>query len=115
MLNTLRQTYQRLLNDVQLKKRRYLFDKFNLANRLTGLVGPRGVGKTTLLLQYIKLMGIEKESFYFSADHFYFNSNNLYDFIEELYEVENIRHVFIDEIHKYKNWNQELKNISVNP
>lgn len=46
--------YERLLQSVNFKTYRYLYKDFNLNSRLTGLIGPRGTGKTTLLLQYIK-------------------------------------------------------------
>ena len=47
-------TFDRLIENVSMQHTRYLYPMFSLRNRLTGLVGPRGVGKTTLLLQYIK-------------------------------------------------------------
>jgi predicted AAA+ superfamily ATPase len=113
MMHSLQASYQRLLADVSLVHHRALYADFNLKTRLTGLVGARGVGKTTLMLQYIKekLWDVRNSVFYFSADHIYFSSVSLFAFIEDLYLTQNIRIVFIDEIHKYPNWNQELKNI----
>jgi uncharacterized protein len=112
MLDSLKGTFRRLIAAQQTQTYRYLYDKFTLEDRLIGLIGPRGVGKTTLLLQIIKnrftdLQGV----FYFSADHIYFNSHHLYQFIEDLYRNEEITTFFIDEIHKYPNWEQELKNL----
>ena len=49
--------------------------------------------------------------FYFTADNIYFNKITILEFIAELYRTEGIHYFFIDEIHKYKNWNQELKNL----
>ena len=46
-------TYKRLLGNLKFKHHRYIYDEFNMASRMTGLIGPRGTGKTTLLLQYI--------------------------------------------------------------
>jgi len=46
--------YRRLLKNTNYNTHRYLFESFNTESRLTGLLGPRGTGKTTLLLQYIK-------------------------------------------------------------
>lgn len=112
MLKSLQLIYQRLLADVSLTHFRFLYSEFNLQDRLTGLIGPRGVGKTTLLLQYIKLNFVDKTKvFYFSADHIYFDKVTLYAFMEELYLTEGVTTFFIDEIHQYKNWSQELKNI----
>ena len=111
MKTLLFETYQRLLNNLHFQKHRFLFDKISLQNRLTGLVGPRGVGKTTLLLQLIKEKLDPQKSFYFSADHLYFNQNSLLEFIHQLHIQEGVDVIVIDEIHKYANWNQELKNI----
>ena len=112
MYNFFLQTFHRLIDECQTTSFRYKFDTFELNHRLKGLVGPRGVGKTTLLLQYIKKR-YEKEDdmFYFSADHIYFNTNTLLEFVGILYMEEGFRRIFIDEIHKYHNWSQELKNI----
>lgn len=112
MLGSLKEIFMRLVRDQQMETVRYLFPSFSLENRLIGLVGSRGVGKTTLLLQTIKhsfptLEGV----FYFSADHIYFNSTTLYEFIVHMHEYEGVNVFFIDEIHKYKNWEQEIKNI----
>ena len=112
MRQTLNMIFKRLLNSVSLESRRFLYDHFLLDDRLTGLIGPRGVGKTTLLLQVIKTQFKDlSRVFYFSADHIYFDQVTLYHFIEESYLVDGVDTFFIDEIHKYKNWSQELKNL----
>jgi len=54
MLRFISATFQRLIDEVSVSKTRYLCPSFQLRNRLTGLIGARGVGKTTLMLQYIK-------------------------------------------------------------
>ena len=105
-------TYRRLLQSIHYKHHRYMYEDFNIENRLTGLIGPRGTGKTTLLLQYIhEKIKNKDECIYASIDHLYFSKNLLVDFVNELYEVYGVRYYFLDEIHKYQNWNQELKNI----
>ena len=105
-------TYRRLIDQLEIPTYRYLYDSFDLSARLVGLIGPRGVGKTTLLLQYIRdRVERVEDAFYFSADHIFFNATTLFDFIQDLYELEGVKLVFIDEIHKYPNWSQELKNI----
>ena len=111
MIDNLRKIYYRLLAELEINTFRYLYHSFAPAGRLTGLVGPRGVGKTTLLLQFIKNKINPAQAFYFSADHIYFNKVTIWEFVENLYEEEDIKLIFIDEIHKYNNWNQELKNI----
>ena len=111
MINTLTLIFHQLIGQVRLEQHRALFDIFNLDDRLTGLVGARGVGKTTLMLQYIKTHFQVQDVFYVSADHIYFTQNTLYEFIVALYQTEHIKIFFIDEIHKYPHWSQELKNI----
>ncbi len=106
------ETYRRLIEDVSLTKTRYLYSSFHIRNRLTGLIGPRGVGKTTLMLQYIKKeLYQEGKCFYFAADHIYFQETTLLEFVSNLYQNEGYQIIFIDEVHKYQNWNQELKNL----
>ena len=112
MLDSLHMIFERLLDETSMTHHRFLFHTFNLNNRLTGLIGPRGVGKTTLLLQLIKKHYADRRHvFYFSADHIYFKEKKIYSFIEELYLKQSITTFYIDEIHKYEHWNQELKNI----
>jgi len=112
MLDSLQLIYNRLLDETTMTFYRYLFDSLDLKSRLTGIVGPRGVGKTTLMLQYIKKHINELgKTFYFSADHIYFKDMTIYAFVEELFVKESIKTFFIDEIHKYPNWSQELKNL----
>src|SRR3989338_4913617 len=110
MFESLQMIFYRLLEAVPTTQYRSLYDTFNLNNRLTGLVGSRGVGKTTLLLQYIKQHHADN-FFYFSADHIYFKEATLYGFVESLFLKEGIDTFFIDEIHQYDNWSQELKNL----
>lgn len=112
MKDLIHATYHRLIQALGIKTHRFLYSEFNLKNRLTGIIGARGVGKTTLLLQYIKEhLYAEQEAFYFTADHVYFNQTTLLEFVTQLYQTEGVKAVFIDEVHKYKNWGQELKNI----
>ncbi len=111
MMKSLHLIYQRLIKNVSLDHYRFLYHNFELSSRLTGLVGGRGVGKTTMLLQIIKNQFTDKPVFYFSADHIYFEKVTVYEFVEELYLNDGIETFFIDEIHKYKNWSQELKNL----
>ncbi len=112
MFRFIKETFHRLIKELPTLPPRYLYPFFQLRNRLTGLIGPRGVGKTTLLLQYIKHELIDqKESFYFSADLVYFQQTNLLEFVSDLHQKEGYKIIFIDEIHKYRGWDQELKNI----
>jgi len=87
---------------------RYLYDKINWNNRLIGLVGARGVGKTTLLLQYIKTQLNAAKTLYVNAEDFYFAENRLVDLAAD-FTNRGGTHLFIDEIHKYEDWAKELK------
>ncbi|MDR3366354.1 MAG: AAA family ATPase [Prevotellaceae bacterium] len=80
--------------------------------RLSGIIGARGTGKTTLMLQYIKQQLDPAKAFYVSLDSLYFANNRLVDLGYKLWQ-EGVTHLFIDEVHKYpyNTWAQELKNI----
>ena len=112
MIDNFIATYKRLLENTRYKNHRYIYEKFNMDNRLTGLIGPRGTGKTTLLLQFInEKIDNKDDCIYVSIDNLYFSNHFLIDFVAELYDDYGVRYYFFDEIHKYPNWNQELKNI----
>jgi predicted AAA+ superfamily ATPase len=89
---------------------RYMFDQISWDSRMFGLVGPRGIGKSTMILQYIKEHRNSRNILYISADHLYFSSHNLVDTVDEFIK-EGGEQIFIDEIHKYENWSRELKQI----
>jgi len=99
-----------LVNSVDLKFKRYLWNGINWQNRLNVIVGARGTGKTTLMLQYIKenLMDKPDEVLYASLDDLYFAKTNLVNFAGEFVKRGG-KYLFLDEVHKYKNWSQELK------
>lgn len=79
-------------------------------NRMTALVGPRGVGKTTLLLQYIKLHLNTADTLYINVESIYFASNSIFDTAMRFVQ-QGGKHLFIDEVHKYQGWATELKMI----
>lgn len=108
-METLFQKQQLLLSRTDLSFKRYMYDKFPWQSRMSGLVGPRGVGKTTMLLQYIKEQG-NPDVLYVSADDIYFSKHRLIDLADEFYKNGG-KHFFIDEIHKYTDWSLELKNM----
>ncbi len=87
---------------------RYKYDAIRWQNRMLGLVGPRGVGKTTLFLQHIKKKHSLHDTLYVTADHLYFSTHTLYE-TAETFNKNGGRYLFIDEVHKYSNWSQELK------
>jgi len=94
-----------------IKTKRYLYDKIDLDNKLIAILGARGTGKTTLMLQLIKEKFEISETIYLSLDHIFFLENRLVNVIEDFYTRYGIKNFFLDEVHKYKNWQQEIKNI----
>lgn len=98
----------RLIADVDSRFTRYLYDQINWDSRLIGLVGPRGVGKTTLVLQHIKNNLDHAHTLYVTAEDFYFAKNRLLDAASDFVKLGGT-HLIIDEIHKYPDWSTELK------
>lgn len=110
-MDTLFKTYGRLLADADLSFVRYLYDKINWNNRLIVIKGAKGVGKTTLLLQHIKRSFPDPQrALYVSLDNIWFGNHTLLELAEYHY-THGGTHLFLDEIHKYKGWEQEIKNI----
>ena len=62
---------------------RYMYDRIGWESRMFGLVGPRGVGKSTMILQFIKEKRDSRRMFYVSADHLYFSSHTLVETVDE--------------------------------
>lgn len=100
--------YRKLLEGTSTSFRRYLYDQVNWNGRLVGIVGARGVGKTTMILQYIKAQADASNSLYVNAEDFYFSSHKLVDLADEFCKMGG-KHLFIDEIHRYEGWSKELK------
>ncbi len=92
---------------------RELMDKIDWQKQLVGIKGSRGVGKTTLVRQYIKkTYGVQPgESLYCVMDSIYFTTHSLLDLAEKFY-IRGGKHLFLDEVHKYPTWSKELKEIT---
>jgi len=91
---------------------RSIMDEIHWEARLIGIKGARGIGKTTLLLQYIKLHLSSSlgQTLYVSLDDIWFNHHSLIELVHD-FERQGGRYLFLDEVHKYSGWAQELKNI----
>jgi uncharacterized protein len=89
------------------------FESLSRKRPITGVVGARGVGKTTFLIKHAIDSGAEKrKALYVSADNVFFIEHSLLDLMDYLYKQTDVRLLSIDEIHKYPNWRIELKNIA---
>lgn len=99
---------KQLIDRTELGFKRYLYAQINWENRLIGITGPRGVGKTTLVLQYMREHLDLRTSLYVSAEDFYFATRRLLDLAEKFVKAGG-RHLVVDEIHKYPDWSKELK------
>lgn len=98
----------RLINEVDTSFFRYMYNQINWQNRMICLIGPRGVGKTTLVLQYIKQNLNPAETLYVTVEDFYFVNNRITELVDTFVKYGG-KYLFIDEIHKYKDWAKELK------
>lgn len=107
-MDRLQEHYSKLLRETTTEFHRYMYDRINWESRMIGLTGPRGVGKTTLILQYIKEQMMREDSLYVTAEDLYFAENKLVDLADSFVKMGG-KHLFIDEVHKYKNWSTELK------
>lgn len=101
-------TFSKLLKETSTSFHRYMYDRINWDARMIGLMGPRGIGKTTLVLQHCKEQLPRKESLYVQAEDFYFASHRLIELADTFVKMGG-KHLIIDEIHKYKDWSRELK------
>ena len=107
-METLTTHFKKLLRETDTGFNRYLYSDINWRNRIIGIKGPRGVGKTTLMLQHIKQEMNPDDVLYVNADDIYFSSHRLLD-LAGLLVQRGIHYFYIDEIHKYKEWSRELK------
>ena len=102
---------ENLLRQVRNKFRRYLHKKIKWEQRMIGIKGPRGAGKTTLMMQHLKYdLGLPSEALYLTSDHSWFYTHTLVDTANDWYKLGG-KILFIDEVHKYPGWSVELKNI----
>jgi predicted AAA+ superfamily ATPase len=100
-----------LVSHQSLAFERYLLKEINWKNRLICILGARGTGKTTLLLQRLKIMASPaSESLYVSLDDIYFSTHSLIE-TAETFRQQGGRYLFIDEVHKYPGWAREIKNV----
>ena len=103
--------YLRLLQETDAKMFRYLYNSIDWDERCIAIIGAKGVGKTTMLLQHIKTTFANKdEALFASLDNTWFANHTIFDLADEFYKNGGT-HLFLDEIHHYPNWAIEIKNI----
>ena len=107
-MERLQATFDKLLRETTSTFHRYMYIRIDWNARIVGLLGPRGVGKTTMVLQYTKENLQRKESLYVVAEDLCFASHTLVD-LADAFARTGGKYLIIDEIHKYKGWSRELK------
>ena len=108
--NSLYEYMDAMLKQTPVSMKRYIFDDIAWDAHMVGIVGPRGVGKSTMLLQYILSHRDTSKMLYVSADNVYFTSHTIVE-TADAFVKEGGEHLFIDEVHKYKDWSRELKQL----
>ncbi|MDT8402786.1 MAG: AAA family ATPase [Bacteroidales bacterium] len=104
------ETSARLVEQVTVRSIRDQIKWLAQEERLICIKGSRGVGKTTLLLQYAKTKLQGQEYVYVSLDNLFFTGNRLYDFADD-FSKNGGKYLLVDEVHRYPDWSLELKNI----
>lgn len=97
-----------MLSETPVNFHRYMYERIDWSDRLIGLKGPRGVGKTTLLLQRAKEVLDRDTTLLVNSDDLYFTTHTLVDLTDDFVRTGG-KVLMIDEIHKYKEWSRELK------
>lgn len=113
IIEALYKTSSRLVANTETLFHRYLYRQISWSARVIAIKGARGVGKTTMLLQHIKESFAEnpQAALYVSLDNMWFKTHSLTDVVEYHYNHGGT-HLYIDEVHKYENWQTLIKNIA---
>ncbi|GHT58968.1 ATPase AAA [Bacteroidia bacterium] len=110
-MDSLVKIYLRLLQETEAKTFRYLYPNIDWNERCIAIIGAKGVGKTTMLLQHIKHTFVNKnEALFASLDNTWFANHTIFELADEFY-LNGGTHLFLDEIHHYPHWATEIKNI----
>lgn len=104
--------HRMFISQVDMSIVRELTDKIDWQKQLVGIKGSRGVGKTTMVRQYIRnTYGTQPgEALYCVMDSMYFTTHSLLELAEKFYMMGG-KHLFLDEVHRYPSWSKELKEI----
>ncbi len=107
-MERLQATFDKLLREITTEFHRYLYSQIDWQARMIGILGPRGVGKTTMVLQHIRERLPRQQALYVVAEDLYFATHTLIDLADAFARMGG-KYLFIDEVHKYKGWSRELK------
>jgi len=111
MLEKLFEKSNQILKLQNYKYKRYFYHTINFNDKMLGILGSRGVGKTTVIIQYLNSLDLPKsKKLYFSADSIITSSVSLYELAND-FSKSGGKVLAIDEIHKYKDFEKELKEI----
>jgi len=111
MLEQLHKFFIESLDNLDISYKRYFYTKIDHNEKLIGIIGARGVGKTTYILQYLKELDLPiSKKLYFSADNMLVSGTSLFDIAYEFSKIGGVV-LAIDEIHKYKDFEKDLKQI----
>lgn len=107
-MNRLIKKSKRKVSQLKANHQRSLFSKIDWSQRLIMLLGHRGAGKTTLIIQRLKQDN--NKGIYLSLDDYFFETNRLVEVIDYFYS-EGFRYFYLDEVHRYQNWSKDLKQV----
>jgi predicted AAA+ superfamily ATPase len=109
MLEQLQQYSIKQLNNLKITYKRYFFNEVDFNQKLIGIIGDRGIGKTTFLLQYLKELDLSiEQKLYISSEYLQFLGLKLYEIAQEFEKIGG-KVLVIDEIHQIVDFEKELK------
>ena len=111
MLAKIKKYQDRFLKSFNITYRRYLFKQIDFNDKMIAIFGARGVGKTTMLFQYLQdLQSQNKKALYISLDYPFLSGVNLIDLVEEFVDIGG-EYILLDEVHRYRDFASYLKTI----
>lgn len=109
MMESFFRTHDYLIEHLQAFVRRDLMDEIDWSQRMIGIKGTRGVGKTTFLLQYAKeKFGRDRSCLYINMNNFYFQGRGIAEFAGEFHRIGG-KVLLIDQVFKHPDWSSELR------
>ena len=107
-MHTLFRIHEDLLGSLSPWVKRGLMDDINWDARLIGIKGSRGIGKTTFLLNYAKMIGAKQKCLYVDLNDFYFSTRSIISLADEFVKIGG-RTLLLDQVYKYPEWSDELR------